>query len=145
MTQGKDVDTFGENVYQQCVSSDSVSSLLATDPDMAPGDAWRKLYGHFVIDPRSSHSADDIGKAPVSKEALEKAAKCGKWGPTRPSPLFLRVRDLHQPHHSHGLFADNSQLYHDALSAVEEDPARAMVSLSLMGSCGVVPLTIISV
>jgi hypothetical protein len=37
------------------------------------------------------------------------------------------------------------KIYHDALGPVEQDPAAAMVSPSLMGSCGVVPLTIISV
>lgn len=38
-----------------------------------------------------------------------------------------------------------AKIYHDALGPVEQDIAAAVVSPSLMGSCGVVPLTIISV
>lgn len=35
-------------------------------------------------------------------------------------------------------------MYYDALGSLEDDPARAMVSPSLMGSCGVMPLTVLS-
>lgn len=35
-------------------------------------------------------------------------------------------------------------MYRDALNSLEENPAHAVVSPSLMGSCGVLPLTIIS-
>ncbi len=37
-----------------------------------------------------------------------------------------------------------AQIYHDALCTLEENPMHAMVSPPLMGSCGVVPLTVIS-
>lgn len=37
------------------------------------------------------------------------------------------------------------KLYHDALCTLDADPERGVVSPSLMGSCGTVPLTIISV
>ncbi len=86
--------SFSDRTFQLCTASDSVSSLLAADPALAPGEAWHKLFGHHVGKPKSSHAADDAGKGPVSKEALERAAKCGKWGPTQPSDLFLRVRPL---------------------------------------------------
>lgn len=35
-------------------------------------------------------------------------------------------------------------MYHDAINSLEENPAHAVVSPPLMGSCGVLPLTIIS-
>ena len=38
-----------------------------------------------------------------------------------------------------------NQIYNDALCSLEDDVARAVVSPSLMGRCGSVPLTVISV
>lgn len=35
-------------------------------------------------------------------------------------------------------------MYHDAINSLEENASHAVVSLPLMGSCGVLPLTIIS-
>jgi len=83
--------SFSDQVYKLCTSDESVSSVLAADPKLAPGDAWKKLYGHHAGRPKSAHAADDAGKGAVSQEALDRAAKCGKWGPTQPSDLFLRV------------------------------------------------------
>jgi hypothetical protein len=37
------------------------------------------------------------------------------------------------------------QIFNDSLCTLEHDLSRGMVSPSLLGSCGVVPLTIISV
>jgi hypothetical protein len=37
------------------------------------------------------------------------------------------------------------QMYHDALCTLDNNVAASMVSPSLMGSCGVIPLTVISV
>jgi hypothetical protein len=37
-----------------------------------------------------------------------------------------------------------SKVYHDVLSALEDDLLAGMVSPPLMGSCGVLPLTVIS-
>lgn len=83
-------DKISDNIFALCTSSESVSSLLAQDPTLAPGEAWKKLYGHHVSKP-SSKDVNAAGKGSVSKEELERAAKCGKWGPTQPSELFLRV------------------------------------------------------
>ncbi|KAK1836892.1 hypothetical protein QBC39DRAFT_403003 [Podospora conica] len=115
-----------DRVVELCTSTSSVSALMAEDPSRAPGDAWDVLYGEW----KSSKPPDDDylkeGSGLDWKDELERAARCGKWGPTQPSELFLKI-------------------YHDALCTLDEDPGRAMVSPSLMGSCGVVPLTIISV
>ncbi|KAK4125704.1 hypothetical protein N657DRAFT_568968 [Parathielavia appendiculata] len=125
-----------DRIIRLCASNESVSSLLARDPNLAPGDAWDRLYGERalkVADKDAQKNLDDYlnGSKVTEPESfgedeLEKAARCGKWGPTRPSALFLKI-------------------YHDALCALEEDPLRAMVSPSLMASYGTVPLTIISV
>ncbi|KAL7628972.1 hypothetical protein AAE478_000490 [Parahypoxylon ruwenzoriense] len=114
-----------ERLFKLCQSSDSVSSLLARDPSLAPGEAWKKLFGHHECcgNGRDIH---DIGKVPVSPEELRRARACGKWGPQEPSELFLRI-------------------YHDALCTLDDDLAGGMVSPCLMGSSGTMPLTIVSV
>ncbi|KUI56836.1 hypothetical protein VP1G_04219 [Cytospora mali] len=114
-----------DELFQLLTSPESVSSLLAQDPSMSPAQAWKKLYGQYDGKPGSSHSNHEAADGLAQKEALKRAAECGHWGPTQPSELFLKM-------------------YNDALGPLEQDPARAMVSPSLMGSCGVLPLTIIS-
>ncbi|KUI68543.1 hypothetical protein VM1G_04416 [Cytospora mali] len=114
-----------DELFQLLTSPESVSSLLAQDPSMSPAQAWKKLYGHYDGKPGSSHSNPEAADGLAQEEALQRAAECGHWGPTQPSELFLKM-------------------YNDALGPLEQDPARAMVSPSLMGSCGVLPLTIIS-
>ncbi|OAA66761.1 IQ calmodulin-binding motif protein [Niveomyces insectorum RCEF 264] len=108
----------GDDIVKLCTSTDSVSALLAADPGLAPGEAWQRLYGHY----RRSADRRDTANA---KADLERAEKCGKWGPTKPSELFLKI-------------------YRDVLAVVESHPDRAMVSPPLLGSCGVAPLTVIS-
>jgi hypothetical protein len=83
--------TLPDHVVELCTNGESVSTFLAHDPTIAPGEAWKKLYGHHVSK-HSSKAVDAAGKGDIAWEELEKAAKCGKWGPTEPSELFLRVR-----------------------------------------------------
>lgn len=81
-----------DDLFKLFTSNETVSSLLAQDPKLSPGDAWQKLYGHHkskLSGPKSIHGA---GKQTASAQALQRAAECGKWGPTQPSELFLRVR-----------------------------------------------------
>ncbi|CAK5279448.1 unnamed protein product [Mycena citricolor] len=110
-------------VLDLCKGTETVSSLVAKDPHLSPGDAWKKLYGSVKtvstkqsIQKREKHTPED----------LQRARECGKWGPTEPSELFLK-------------------LYHDALCTLDHDVSACMVSPPLMGSCGTIPLTVISV
>jgi len=96
MADGKTPSSISDNVLRLCTNGESVSSLLAADPSLAPGEAWRKLYKHHSGRPKGSSSADDVGKGELSKEQLERASKCGNWGPTQPSELFLKVRRISQ-------------------------------------------------
>ncbi len=91
MAENGSPKSFSDKIYKLCTSSETVSSLLAAEPTLAPGDAWHKLYGHHVGKLSSSHSADNVGKGAVTEEDLNRAARCGKWGPTKPGELFLRV------------------------------------------------------
>ncbi|KAI5922548.1 hypothetical protein F4810DRAFT_672966 [Camillea tinctor] len=112
-----------ETLYKWCQSLESVSGYLAADPSLTSREIWMKLFGHVRSNP--GKDIRDIGKGDVTHEELQKARLCGKWGAKEPSDLFLRV-------------------YHDALCTIEDNPLCGMVSPSLMGSSGTMPLTIIS-
>jgi len=86
-----------EQTVRLCRSSQTVSSLLALDPTLCPGDAWEKLYSDRALKAavKSKHEASDGNQVRNSEfleeDLLERARECGKWGPTRPSDLFLAV------------------------------------------------------
>jgi hypothetical protein len=51
-------------VHELCTGTETVSSLVAKDPELAPGDAWKKLYaGH------TGGSKESIAKAREHREA----------------------------------------------------------------------------
>ncbi|KAJ7739658.1 iq calmodulin-binding motif protein [Mycena maculata] len=113
-------------VYELCTSTETVSSILAKDPGEAPGNAWKKLYGHHSPGTKESIAKAREHRAAHTAEDLKKARECGKWGATEPSELFLK-------------------LYHDSLCTLDHSVASAMVSPPLMGSSGTIPLSVISV
>ncbi|PBP25599.1 hypothetical protein BUE80_DR003453 [Diplocarpon rosae] len=115
-----------DKVYKLCTSKESVSALLAQDPTLAPGEAWNQLFGENATRERESISTGKAYRDNHTPEDLQRARECGNWGPTEPSELFLR-------------------LYHDALCTLNHSVSGCMVSPSLMGSFGVIPLTVISV
>lgn len=87
-----------DKVYKLCTSPESVSSLLAKDPSLTPGEAWKKLYGGHAAGEKESKDTAKIHRDEITAEDLKRAAECGKWGPTQPSELFLRVSTLLTPH-----------------------------------------------
>ncbi|OCK73767.1 hypothetical protein K432DRAFT_410420 [Lepidopterella palustris CBS 459.81] len=114
--------TISDKVYNLCRNTSSVSAEYARDPTQAPGKIVSRLFGSEGISVLESKPARV--RAPATDEDLERAYQCGKFGNTRPSELFLRA-------------------YHDALLTLEHDPMMGCVSPALMGSCGVLPLTVI--
>ncbi|KAK1989710.1 phospholipase D/nuclease [Colletotrichum falcatum] len=118
--------TLSEPLVSFCASSNTVSRFLAEEPSLTPGQAWKKLANHYKSNSHEPKDIRDIGRGKVTNDELDVAFKCGKWGTTRPSSLFLR-------------------LYHDTLCTLNDNPAYGMASPSLLGSSGVVPLTILSV
>jgi phosphatidylserine/phosphatidylglycerophosphate/cardiolipin synthase-like enzyme len=110
-----------ENVLQLCQATETISSVLAKDPTAAPGDVVKKLYGHHK---KIFNREPEKDRGTTSAQLQEQALKCGHWGPTQPSPLFL-------------------QAYADALICLDADPMAGVVSPPLMGSHGTVPLTVI--
>ncbi|KAM6511439.1 hypothetical protein FALCPG4_016442 [Fusarium falciforme] len=112
-----------KRVFDLCQVHETVSSALAKDPSQAPGDIVKRLYGQEDAGQRTD--ASDTNDPVASVNPLELALKCGRWGPTEPSTLFL-------------------QAFADALSCLDSDPMAGVVSPPLMGSHGIVPLTIVA-
>lgn len=112
-----------QHVYDLCQSTVTVSSCLATNPDEAPGAVAERLFGNDGIARRDSKI--DLDDEPSVADKLDMALRCGRWGPTKPSPLFL-------------------QAFADALKCLETDPMSGVVSPPLMGSHGTMPLTVIA-
>lgn len=80
-----------DKVYELCTGTESVSSLLAKDPSLAPQDAWKMLFKEDPVGEKESVSTAKANRDEITPEDLERARDCGKWGPTEPSDLFLRV------------------------------------------------------
>ncbi len=82
-----------DQVVQLCTSGQSVSSLLAKDPTLAPGDAWERLHGKHALKAAARRARSAKGKRKVEgdESEVERAARCGNWGSCQPSELFLRV------------------------------------------------------
>ncbi|KAH6856147.1 hypothetical protein B0I37DRAFT_425195 [Chaetomium sp. MPI-CAGE-AT-0009] len=89
-----------DHTLHLCTSGGSVSSLLAREPNLSPGDAWERLYGDTrkgegaKSEPKrqSGDGREHIESESAPQTDLERAAKCGNWGPTKPSDLFLKPR-----------------------------------------------------
>lgn len=126
--------TLSDKVIRWC-KGPSVTQLLEEDPSKSPGQAIKELFGHeSIFEGDSNTSPSEASK--ISTDAsileapkqnhdyLEQARKCGNWGDCQPSELFLK-------------------LYHASLLTLEHDPLAGVVSPSLMGSTGVIPLTVI--
>jgi len=112
-----------QKIQQQCQSPDSISSLYAQDPTKTPGEIGDKLYqSHHLKTPSTKVPSE---RKPATREDLEWALKCGNWGNTQPSELFLRA-------------------YHDLMQTLQNDSLANCVSPPLCGSTGFVPLTIIA-
>ncbi|BCS24462.1 IQ calmodulin-binding motif protein [Aspergillus puulaauensis] len=110
------------NVHNLCHGDRTVSSELAGDPTLAPYKLFKELYESKDTD-KSPDLASDEDDA--KSDELERVKECGNWGDSEPSTLFLRI-------------------YHDALAALGRNPLGGVVSPPLMGSHGVLPLTIVA-
>lgn len=114
--------TISDRVFGLCTDPNSVSALIASDAKITPEHAVKKLYHPETFSVSDGHPPKE--RLPATAEQLERAFKCGNWGPTRPSEQFLRV-------------------FHDSLLPLDHDPLMGVCSPSLLGTCGVVPLSII--
>ena len=111
-------------VVKLCQAEETVSSELAKDPSLSPGEVATKIYGKRESTGKPSRDADHELN-PASADDLKQALSCGRWGPNPPGELFLRV-------------------YHDVLCCLEADPLSGVVSPPLLGSYGSIPLSVIA-
>ena len=111
-----------DRIVKWCTETPSVSDKLAEDPKLSPEKASDSLFG--TKHPGVIDKSPPKERERATAEDLEKAYRCGKFGETRPSELFLRI-------------------YHDSLLPMEQEPLIGCVSPCLTGSSGAIPLTII--
>lgn len=113
-----------QHVYELCHAEKTVSSEVAKTLTEPPESIVKRLYGHHKLHKPNN---DKNGHKPETPENLiERALECGHWPPdTRPSDLFL-------------------QAFVDVLACLDANPLSGVVSPPLMGSHGVMPLTIVA-
>ena len=106
-------------------SERTVTRLLASEPSRvtSPEQAADLLF-HQPISHLRARINHEILEHEITDEELDAASEFGRF-PYRPSDLFL-------------------QLFHNVLSTLKRDPLVGCVSPPLIGSSGVVPLSIIS-
>ncbi|GAO17234.1 uncharacterized protein UV8b_05499 [Ustilaginoidea virens] len=119
-----------DRVVQLCTATTTVSSAWARDPSRPPGEIAQQLYGSGTRRGRATQQqqqqrAAEASSTEAQAQAQAAARRCGSWGPSAPSPLFL-------------------QAFADALRCLEADPLAGLVSPPLMGSHGTVPLTAVA-
>ncbi|KAL5117244.1 hypothetical protein ACEQ8H_004803 [Pleosporales sp. CAS-2024a] len=112
-----------DKIYGFCTKPVSVTSELAAGVAKDPAHIADKLYRgqHIQVTERKAPHH----RKPATEADLQRARECGNWGSSQPSELFL-------------------QCFHDALCSLEHDPLAGMVSPSVMGSNGVLPVTVIA-
>lgn len=112
-----------DTVHKLLVSRDTVSSLLAADKTLSPGDAAQKLFHSHGFSVHEHKAPKE--RTPASPEDLQRIAAVGNFGSSKPSEKFLRI-------------------WLDSLGPLEHDALAGVCSPALLGSSGVVPMTIIA-
>jgi hypothetical protein len=131
-----------DKVYRLCHQDKTVSSELAKDPSQSPAKLFHKLYHEHKLKEKpieTKKSTDD------RQDDLQRAYECGNWGTAKPSNLFLKVGlDISSRIPIRSVLTCISKIYHDGLCTLDKNPLGGVVSPPLMGSHGVVPLTIVA-
>lgn len=111
-----------DKLYALCRSQTNISNELLKTPHEEIGDIAKRLYGSHILAEKETKPPHE--RAPASQQDLQRAFECGRFGDTKLSELFLRA-------------------YHDILLSIQHDPLAGVASPSLIGSTGVVPMTVI--
>ncbi|VDC06870.1 unnamed protein product [Peniophora sp. CBMAI 1063] len=112
-----------QRVMELCNADETVTRAQAERPTTPVKHTRKRLFGSGKPGAKAEQ-AKEKGEE-KEEDVLRSAERCGKF-PYTPSELFLKV-------------------YNDALGALDADPLSNMVSPSLSGSSGVIPLSIVSV
>ncbi|CEQ39387.1 SPOSA6832_00904 [Sporobolomyces salmonicolor] len=136
-----------DSILTHCKSPETVTTRLGQSPEGTPvHDVAEKLFMLPTLT-KLAHKLtlkSEVKLSDPTGEDLDQACDCGKFGGTRPSELFLKNgEDLGGTDVNPG--DHHRQIYYEALCTLEKDPLVGLVSPSLMGSTGVIPLSIVSV
>ncbi|KAH8678575.1 hypothetical protein BGZ60DRAFT_468049 [Tricladium varicosporioides] len=69
-----------DKVYKLCTSMETVSTLLANDPTLAPGDAWKQLYGSHVVILATNYWINSVASKYVTDAMKELSRRAGERG-----------------------------------------------------------------
>lgn len=83
--------TISPALFDLLQDPETVSSRLGENSKLTPGEAWKELFGRHKPQKSGDQDPANIGKGPLTDEELTRARQCGRWGPTEPSDLFIRV------------------------------------------------------
>lgn len=133
--------TVSDKVYSLTHSQKTLTAAFAASPESSPGQLAKTLYaehhkkrissGGYVetfmgmLQRGNAQETQRIPPGEPTQADLDRAAECGDFG-SRPSDLFLKI-------------------YCDVLATLDTNPWAGVVSPPLLGSRGVVNLSIISV
>ncbi|KAL5533428.1 hypothetical protein ACEPAF_5204 [Sanghuangporus sanghuang] len=112
-----------EYVRELCRNAPSIAEELAKDPSRSVDQVVKSMRREWRARRKESGRTKPVFSG--EKDRLDRAAECGKF-PYRPSELFLKV-------------------YADVLDSISRNPFSNLASPSVIGSSGVVPLSIVSV
>lgn len=131
-----------DQVYQLATSQKTVSGALKEAVETNP--QARILDVAYKVFPEKPETSTRSKRLRVHEdftaEELDIAEKCGRF-PYRPSDLFLKVCRVWYPL---GHQLTRGQIYSNVLDTLEHGPLKNMCAPSLMGSSGVVAMSIIS-
>ncbi|EFP75075.2 hypothetical protein PGT21_028799 [Puccinia graminis f. sp. tritici] len=125
----------GSSTTHLNLNSPSITTALASDPSQSPYRLTKKLFPRPSLPKRiwlRFRIKDDLyHRVEPSAEQIQLAYQSGRWstqsGTTnRPSDLFLKM-------------------FSDVLLCLERNQLAGVVSPSLIATCGIIPLTILSV
>lgn len=87
---GNSSDKLSHKVFELCHNTTTLSSELAKNSHEAPTSICKRL---FEIDPAEDDIEDKTPTAEVAEPVsdVDQARRCGSWGDSRPSELFLKV------------------------------------------------------
>ncbi|POV99114.1 hypothetical protein PSTT_14015 [Puccinia striiformis] len=124
-----------EYLENMATTRPSITSELALNPHLSPKKLRKKLFPKPALPKRIwlrfRIKEDLYHRREPSQEQIQLAFQSGKWSTEthyagRPSDLFLKI-------------------YSDVLLCLERNQLAGVVSPSLIATCGVIPLTILSV
>jgi hypothetical protein len=149
--------TVSDKVYSLTHSEKTLTAAFAASPESSPGQLAKTLYaehhkkrissGGYVetfmgmLQRGNAHETQRIPPGEPTQADLDRAAECGDFG-SRPSDLFLKVSEVRETCHLDSLC---KKIYCDVLATLDTNPWAGVVSPPLLGSRGVVNLSIISV